>query len=363
MKKWIPVDSYNITAIEEWLAEMARSGLRLVKIGRDWASFEKMDPGRLSYHIEPKGEDEKEDRKAYEELGWSYLCDMGGTFDVYTTPRKTLKLPPREKKNVKNLRKKQRHAIASPMLMLLLMVFFFALGMQLYVGEVALLALDDAVIGLYAVLIIFSIQEIGMGIRRSLFLKRLEAGKPTSVTHRRSRALVCILLAALLLAEGCLFGVRRSQRYEVPIGEVDVPYASLEEVESAAVAEEFSLKEFGNTAKFAASFAVPVQWEFRQSGQLSSGAESVMRVRREEAVSEKLAGSLVWARMAADLHWNDRLQAAEVSVEGADEAYMASYQSIQYLFMRKGTQVVSVYYLGEQDLSKRLDVFVKMLEE
>lgn len=360
MKKWIPVDSYNLTALEAWLLEMAQSGWRLVKMGSFFASFEPKEPGRLSYHIEPKAE---ENQEAYADLGWSYVCDMSRAFEIYCTTRKTLKLPSHQEEGLKALRKKQRRAIWNSLLVPLWLVFFTALGTQLYAGQAALVALNDAIIGLYAVLLILSIQEIGMGIRRMRFLKKFAAGEPTSRSKRRSKSVVCILLAALLLAEGGLFLARQLTEREEPIADSEISgFTTMEEVEGVEVAEEFYRKEYGNTVKLARSFLVPVQLEVRQSGRTGSGVEPAMRIRYDEAVSEGMAQSLLTARVAVDLGWNDRIQAAKLEVAGADEAYLAAYQSMQYLFLRRGEKVVSVFYVGEQELSEKAELFEKMLE-
>ena len=49
----IPVDPYNITAVEDWLSGMSEKGLSLVRIGRFAAVFEKSQERRANYRLLP----------------------------------------------------------------------------------------------------------------------------------------------------------------------------------------------------------------------------------------------------------------------------------------------------------------------
>ena len=44
-----------------------------------------------------------------------------------------------------------------------------------------------------------------------------------------------------------------------------------------------------------------------------------------------------------------------------DEAYAAGYMGFQYLFLREGDRMVTVYYYSEQDLTAQAELFVDMI--
>lgn len=360
MKQWIPMDRYHISGLEAWLAEMAEAGWKLKKMGRFFAYFEQKEEKRLTYHIEIKteGEDRQAELKAD---GWEYVSDMGKNFAIYSSTRKTIKIPPYSQKAIQKLKKQQLQVGFSALWMLLLLVFLIGLGYQLYAQEFVLCTLNDAMMGLYLLLVIFNIQEIGMALRRRKFLKHLQEGRPTSASKRHTTAAVYLILTGLLLAEGGVWAARGMQSWQGDIEKAAIVYPSLEELELCALSDEQGRKEFGNTAEFSTSFLVPVQYELRQSGQTEAGSEPILQIKYDEAASEALAAKLLTARVASMLRWNESIQAQKVEIAGAEEAYAASYQSMQYLFMRQGTKVVSVFYMGNQDLTERASVFLKML--
>lgn len=361
MKQWIPMDRYHISGVRAWLDEQAVKGQKLVKMGHFFATFEEKTEKRLAYHVEPKTEQE-ERKTVLAELGWEYVTDMGRSFAVYASTRKTLRYPPLADEAVKALKKEQMHTVYRLLPGLLLLIFLIGLGCQLYAQELMLCALDDVMIGLYVILLIDNIWQIALAIRRRRFLKRLEAGQPTSNQKHHSRALTCILLAALLLMEGGLWIARQSASWKGPIAEATISYTSLQELEQEKIAEEAVRKEFANTAEFNTSFLVPVQYELRQSGETEKDTEPVLQMRYDEAVTEGLAAKLLEARITSMLRWNEQMKALPIEIAGADEAYSASYQHIQYLFLRRGKRVLSVFYMGDQELTERAEAFDIMLE-
>ena len=351
MRQWIPMDWYRITEMEEWLKEMAQKGWRLTKIGRFFtAQFEQMEPGRLSYHIEPKAE---ENKAAFEELGWTYICDSHDDFEIYATTRKTPKLPEAAEEAVRRLKKKQWSVIGSFVFTPLLLIFAFAFASQYYAGQAITLLKDDAMLGLFLVLIIDSIYEIGLGLRRRRLLIQWENGKLARQTARhRTRARTCILLAALLLAEGILFLVRQGQQFQKPLEELAISYVTLEELEGAEVAG-------SNTAKFETSLMVPKQYDLR----MNEGSVPMLQIQLYEVAASGLAAPMLEGLMEAKLSWSDFLRPQTIEAEGVDEAYTAAYSSIQYLFLRSGRFMAVVFYSGTQELVEKADLFVSMLEE
>lgn len=85
--KFIPVDYYNISAVESWLADMARSGYFICRFRRSFAEFEKGEPQEARYRLEPAvGKNRKsvsEMREQFEKSGWEYITSYRSYFDLY----------------------------------------------------------------------------------------------------------------------------------------------------------------------------------------------------------------------------------------------------------------------------------------
>ena len=83
----IPVDPYNITAVENWLSGMSEKGLSLVRIGRFAAVFKKSQECPANYRLLPfAGETlAKEDPSATPVIpdGWDYVTDKKNYFKIY----------------------------------------------------------------------------------------------------------------------------------------------------------------------------------------------------------------------------------------------------------------------------------------
>lgn len=78
MYKMLPDSLYNIPAVESWLGDMARRGLRCVGIfGEVLAEFEDAAPEDCCYRLEPKlrdGGPDPERQALYREMGWEFVC-------------------------------------------------------------------------------------------------------------------------------------------------------------------------------------------------------------------------------------------------------------------------------------------------
>ena len=122
------------------------------------------------------------------------------------------------------------------------------------------------------------------------------------------------------------------------------------------------------------SFFVSKQVETRQSGRIELEAEETdgensgdasaegasesvtvaMRTMEYTCLTSSLAHQLLIGRMRTQLSWNSLVNGEELMEEEwakeFDEAYRAGYQSMQYLFLRKGNKVMTIFYLGDANL-------------
>ncbi len=251
------------------------------------------------------------------------------------------------------MKKMKRYFIAP-----LLLVFLAAFCAQFYAGKWIGILQDDEILLLMMIVLGCSIYSVTVLIRRLLYKKK---GKDVPVLSRRGKAIRLAILAALLLAEGVLILVRQGQSWELSVDDADIEYVSLAEMEGEGFAKTVS-KRFDNSASFDTSFAVPRQYDLRMAGKNADGLPVTMQVCFYEVAAESLAEPMFEAIMAARMDWNQILMQWELEAD-VDEAYAAGYMGFQYLFLREGQRIVTVYYYGEQDLNEQTDRFVDMLRQ
>jgi len=79
MKKLLPIDFYDVGAIESYFHDMAAEGYFIKKIGF-FAYYEKGEPKKVTYRLEPlMKEEEGPDEsvvEGYLDFGWHYICTM-----------------------------------------------------------------------------------------------------------------------------------------------------------------------------------------------------------------------------------------------------------------------------------------------
>lgn len=360
MRKWIPVDSYNLTAVESWLEEMAQRGWMLEKMGRTFtARFTEGEPGRYLYRITVAGQDNRED---WEKLGWGYVCPMHPGFEVYRVHGKSRRTPPLTEEAGKRIRALMNRILWNALVLPLLLVFLLAYGFVRYGDQAVMGLLDDKLVLSWILLLVYQTSDIALTLRRRRYLQRLKSGEPTTGTpERRKRARGLILSAALLLAVLGVFLIRDFQAWEKPVTQADIECVTLDDLEGETISYSEYRKEFGNTVSYASSMLAPRQYEFRMSGQTASGREPVLRIQLYDLVFGNMADAVMDAVIRSNLSWASAIQQQELSVEGTDRAVYAGYYDMQYLFMRQGNRVLAVFYLGDQDLDEQAGQFVSML--
>lgn len=96
-RKWIPVEPYEIGALESWFSDLSAEGLHLHDVNALYALFEEKEPQRRIYHIEPKNpyHDSRPptpQSERYEENGWSFVCTLEPHFYIFSAEENTPKL-------------------------------------------------------------------------------------------------------------------------------------------------------------------------------------------------------------------------------------------------------------------------------
>ena len=94
-RKWIPVEPYEIGALESWFSDLSAEGLHLHDVNALYALFEEKEPQRKIYHIEPKNpyHDSRPpvpQLERYEENGWSFVCTLEPHFYIFSAESRRL---------------------------------------------------------------------------------------------------------------------------------------------------------------------------------------------------------------------------------------------------------------------------------
>ena len=238
----------------------------------------------------------------------------------------------------------------------LIWVFSAAFCWQFYAGKPIGILQNDALLLAFLLITVGAMDSL-VKLIRQWRCKAKDIELP--VLSRKEKAVRLGVLAALLLAETVLIIVRQGQSWERPVAEADIEFVSLAQLENEGFVEG-STQRFDNAVSFNTSFAVPKQYDFRMSGKSAEGLPVTMQVCYYEVATEGLAAPLFEAIMEARMDWNQILMQWEMDAD-VDEAYAAGYMGFQYLFLREGDRMVTVYYYGEQDLTAQAELFVDMI--
>ncbi|WP_458407022.1 DUF2812 domain-containing protein [Anaerotignum sp.] len=88
-RKWIPVEPYEIGALESWFSDLSAEGLHLYDTNTFFATFAEKEPHRMIYHIEPKNpyHDDRPPNpqlERYKKKGWKFICTMSNYFYIFS---------------------------------------------------------------------------------------------------------------------------------------------------------------------------------------------------------------------------------------------------------------------------------------
>lgn len=132
--KYFVFSTYECTAIEEYLEEMAREGWFLESISESRFKFNKIEPKNLKYSVEPVYQVSTLDapdsntalkyREYRESLGWKYICEKGKLQIFYSEENSDL--PPlhtNENEKFKSVFKSSLFEISLKLLLILLLSF------------------------------------------------------------------------------------------------------------------------------------------------------------------------------------------------------------------------------------------------
>lgn len=86
IRKFLPVEPFDMRGLAEWFSAMAAQGLYLVKLNQDWACFRPGPPqtgARYALDVTGWADIDRERNEAYAQMGWEYVATLPGLYYVY----------------------------------------------------------------------------------------------------------------------------------------------------------------------------------------------------------------------------------------------------------------------------------------
>lgn len=398
IRRFIPVDSLDIAAMESWLADMAEDGLFLVSFGTYFAHFESRPPQKAAYRLEPASSlyltpDEKK-LEILDEFGWEYVASVDKYFHVFRA--KTEDAPEIHTDSAvqaeayEKLYRSQRNwgipYVLASVVFLYLTIFTEKPGFF----NIALLGLSHILYGLYMAVIAV------LGVRHFLRLRKiknlLKTGTPLShsADYKRKRPLrlaACIFILLLFNATFLSYTVRMIVRWDADWRELSepIPMVSLAEIEQDPAFQNGHIDDanttyvggdWDNQISFDSSFLVPQQTTITQSGFVpgrnwagsSEPYEPTLAFHiyhlRYPSMGERFVESQMNWELSDLMPW-DTLDLSNEA--GLDKAYLCisgKYSdALKKLFLRQGDTIMYVEYFGEADLRPFVPQFAALMQE
>ena len=138
IKKLLPVEPYEIAALESWFSDLSAEGLHLYVANTFFATFEEKEPKRMRYRMEAKADrldgltDKPTDkeRDAHREKGWEFVTELGRYFFIYSAEEGTPDYfddPMEESRLYQTYAKSKRFSSAEPFLYAVLTLMIAAM--------------------------------------------------------------------------------------------------------------------------------------------------------------------------------------------------------------------------------------------
>ena len=288
IRRFIPVDSLDIAAMESWLADMAEDGLFLVSFGAYFAHFESRPPRKAAYRLEPASSlyltpDEKK-LEILDEFGWEYVASVDKYFHVFRAKTEDAPEihtdPAVQAEAYEKLYRSQRNwgipYVLASVVFLYLTIFTEKPGFF----NIALLGLSHILYGLYMAVIAV------LGVRHFLRLRKiknlLKTGTPLShsADYKRKRPLrlaACIFILLLFTVTFLSYTFGMIVQWDTDWRELSepIPMVSLAEIEQDPAFQNGHIDDanttyvggdWDNQISFDSSFLVPQQTTITQSG-------------------------------------------------------------------------------------------------
>lgn len=373
--KLMPVNGYDISAIESYLERMATFGLLFSMTAGPLTLFHRNESKTLQFHLEPmlnKAEEDAELNALYEDAGWQYLGMFRNNYFVFATENLESKAYTDPESLAYVLKRFSRQKLLSGFGLLALNFFILAFYHRGWPsGTIYLQYFPMEAISKYPILPLF-LSILGLVFIDLYYLLglscllRFRAGKIRSKVSRSGWLLTIGMLILIPVAINT-FQLFSGLDYR-PIDLEDSNFITLKEIEGS----EFVLT--GNTMfnmdyiSHDGTLLDPKSWYFRQYGAFShhDGGLNIDDVPRliisiNRYPIKALAQKRVQEWLAYKLM--DTEYQSLSPVEDLEDIYLLRSDEISYLILRRAGTVLRAEYQGEKDLSKFLLRFSEMLHD
>lgn len=381
-RRLIPVNLQDIPAIETWLADLAGKGLFLVSSGSFFAKFERAEPAKATYRLEPTANilvrTDPNNKRAmfYKEFGWEYVCTFGNYFHVY---RSMLEDPPEihtDPKELSNAFRRIVYAQAFSFLIYLGLLFYLCRGT---LSMANLIKLGAPMLFCLAFWIALPAVGAFRFLRLYRIYRRLKSGAllehssdyrnrlPLRYLQRIVPAAAFVLILASVY--GLTFQKDWGEQQEIP---ESFPMVSLAEIEQEDSFQLVPPGDYGNCILCNQTFLAPEQYTVRQVAFCDGRYWAYGAV---ETYSPSLILEIYRLRFPAlaklTLYslksYSTRYDTWETEVLeglGAEEAYLCTNKKSPWrqVFLRAGNTVVCVSYHGDADIRPFLPEFAALAQ-
>lgn len=398
--KIIPCSMFDTEIFENWASDMAEKGWALKGIWSLYALFEKCQPKRMKYRLEPKEDMEQEYPKQdvcdmYESFGWDFVCRYSRYAFIWRADEDAAEIHTDTeiqseiyKKVLKSARRNLIFTIISGILICAL------IGFMWFGGSTPILDLVEADRSLALVFIallypILWFDCIWDYVKVKKLLGRLQSGE--QLTHDKKysrfnfyRVLIFVLLIAAIICTYFLpfYAVYKSgSTINDKLHAPDFYIMQLDEIEGKGFKYNakyvYGGKDYTNFSVRNWSPLTNFWYEIHAGGEIfgqfwdnDKPYEPNMEIKHYD-----LRLGFMADRMLDDLHKQTfRIETLDLPegvvrenfiCEGIEEGYMLKNENenVTWVFARNGNEVVEIIYKGRADLAQHLDKVAAMLEE
>ncbi|KPU44751.1 hypothetical protein OXPF_18370 [Oxobacter pfennigii] len=381
-----PCDEWRIGEHESWFQDMAKKGLHLVKLGRQFAKFKKGEPAEMRYRIEVSADfdmnfDKNEEMKyLYRENGWDYVTGYGD-FYVFSSPNE-LDAPElhtdsaEQAYTLKSLWKK--HIVSSlfslgAALIMLLIGFF-----PWFINKTPILTLIETSlftqIFLSITYIYYTYSSLKAAISIRILQKSMSEGRP--INHNASWkkhkiindaiAFIYIIMVVALIASA-LGTIKMGTTKELPLGDTNLPVVRLSDIEKSSrlvrkTAYTYKNIDYGNSIRYGWSPLAPKQYISEETGMVPGeieidGREYLPSVQTRvykltlPFLADKLAEELIM-RHNRGINAKDYRSIDDLRF---DSLIIRESSNMKEVFAYRNNVVIYVRYSGKADMSTLIE--------
>lgn len=379
------VDFYRVAEAESWLSDMAEKGLVLEKAGLYLCRFEKTEPRKVRFRLEPRGKSDPDDDyvEACAEMGWELVDCWRGVFLIWKCER--TEVPEFHTDPIAEsygFRRLTRSMMWSTIIALIGMAVIIAtVGLSYMKDPVTRLITDDE---LFSMILFFSFiwadleaMRQWLSIRR--LTKKLRTGEDiherVEVKHKGNWIPDAIyLVSALLMIMIPFYGIAQSRTGPADRFELRIPRLC-EIEEGVAIKEGLTIDgvDYGNFVHTSWAVLAPEILELNEQGYVDESVweEWHQDGRKEEeipitykAVYYRLRFAFLTEPLLTETanSISEELGITFEPVDGGDSALYGANEMIQHLLVRSGNEVVHMRYRGPEDLRDSMDILLKKLD-